>query len=232
MLKNSGNLNINSEPMRSILIVFLMSIFFLQESGGQEKNHGLDISFSLIHPSKWSMNEYSYSVDPTLEVLYSVSLFKGTRIAGGIFVQTGKHNWLEPYGHTFYDDFGMPYRLRTDFNRRLEFFSLGIPVKLELETNNFIFNSFILGFTPGNHLKLEKADYYDNELVTNFHVYDDYNSLFWELNFGFSKILCHNEIFALSLQPMAGFRNESSKMYFAYYDYIFYGLGIRIRWNN
>jgi hypothetical protein len=129
------------------------------------------------------LNQFKYSVDPTLEALYFITLSKRTWVAGGFFLQAGKHTWLELYGHTFYDDFGMLYLLRTDFDRQLEFFSLGIPVKFGMETNSAIINSLIVGFTAGNHLKIEMADFLNSEFMGNIPVTDFYNSLFSDLNF-------------------------------------------------
>jgi hypothetical protein len=216
--------------MRALLIFVLLNIFLLPELNGQEKNNGPDITFSLIHPVKHSLNQFKYSVDPTLEVLYFTSLSKKFWVAGGLLVQTGKHNWLALDGHTFYDDFGMPYRFRTDFNRQLEFFSLGILVKFGMEMNSAVINSLIVGFTAGNHLKLEEADYYNSEFVANIPVTDFYNSLFWDLNFGFRKVFYHAGSLTLSLAPVAGYRKETSrKGLVGYYNYVYYGLGINAR---
>jgi hypothetical protein len=73
--------------------------------------------------------------------------------------KTGVFAGMENTGHTFYDDFGMPYPCAKDYNRQLEFFSVGIPVKIRLNFYDSFFNSFFLGFTAGNHLKLKMADY-------------------------------------------------------------------------
>jgi hypothetical protein len=73
----------------------------------QESKNGFEINFSLVHPAK-RLSEYKFSTDPTLEVLNFTSLSNKFWVAGGLFAQAGKHNWLENTGHTFYDDFGMP----------------------------------------------------------------------------------------------------------------------------
>lgn len=64
----------------------------------------------------------------------------------------------------------MPYRLRTDYNRQLEFFSVGVPVKVGVDFNNRVFNSFFVEFTAGNHLKLNKTDYLNSEFVADLPV--------------------------------------------------------------
>jgi len=218
--------------MRSLFVFFLATLILVPTLNAQESKNGFEFIFSLVHPAKWSLNEYKYAVDPTLEVLYFTSLSTKVWVAGGLFAQAGKHNWLELYGHTFYDDFGIPYRLRTDFNRQLEFFSLGIPVKIGMDCKSAVFNSLFLGSTVGNHLKLEKADYYNSEFVDSFPVYDYYNSIFWELNFGFRKTLFSKEDFAVSLSPFAGFRKESPGKDIGTENYIFYGLGISSRFRK
>jgi hypothetical protein len=218
--------------MRSFFGTILLTIVLITSLNAQESKNRFEFYFSLVHPAKWSLNEYKYSVDPTLEVLYFTSLSTKVWLAGGLFAQAGKHNWLELYGHTFYDDFGMPYRLRTDFNRQLEFFSLGIPVKIGMDCNSAVFSSLFIGFTVGNHLKLEMADYYNSEFVASFPVCDYYNSIFWELNFGFRKILFSKEHFAFSLSPFAGFRKETPGKDIGTYNYIFYGLGISSRFRK
>jgi len=124
------------------------------------------------------LKEYNYSIDPTLEALYFTSLSEKIWIAGGLFAQAGKHNWLGLYGHTFIDDFEIPYSLRTDYSRQLEFFSLGVPVKIGINCNSAVFNSLFLGFTAGNHLRLEMADYYKSEFVASLPVYPYFNSIF------------------------------------------------------
>ena len=216
--------------MRAIFILFILSFFLLSEINGQEKNNGLGLTFSLIHPVKYSLREYQYAADPTLEVLYSASLSRKIRVAGGIYVQAGKHNWLELYGHTFYDDNGIGYRLRTDYNRQLEFISVGIPVKFEIITGNFIFNSFVFGFTAGNHIKLELADYYESEFVAGFPAYEDFNNLFREVNLGLKKNIFQSGAITLSLLPVAGYRKETSRIAdTGYYNYMYYGLGLSAR---
>jgi hypothetical protein len=198
----------------------------------QDSKKGFEFNFSLVHPAKWSRKEYNYSVDPTLEVFYIKSVSKKFWVAGGIYAQAGKHNWKEFTGHTFVDDFGMPYRLRTDYNRQLEFFSLGIPVKIGMEFNKLVLNSLFLGFTVGNHLKLEMADYLNYEYVADLPVTDYYNLLFWELNVGIRKTLLRKENFSLSFSPVAGYRIESSGKDIGNYNYIFYGVGLSSRFGK
>jgi len=214
--------------MRTLFVIFLLIAILISPVDAQESKKGFELNFSLVHPAKWSLKKYNYSVDPTFEVLYFNSLSNKFWVAGGLFAQAGKHNWLENTGHTFVDDFGMPYPLRTDYNRQLEFFSLGIPVKIGLNFNNPVFNSLFLGFTAGNHLKLEMADYYKSEFVATFPVYPYYNSVFWEVNIGLRKTLFKKENFIVSLSPYAGYRKESPKRFHAMgrRDYFFYGFGI------
>lgn len=225
-------MNKKSNVMRSLFGILLLFVVLIPPLSAQENKKGFELNFSLVHPAKWGLKEYKYSVDPTLEVLYFTSVSKKLWVAGGFFAQIGKHNWLELYGHTFVDDFGMPYRLRTDFNRRLEFFSLGIPVKIGMDFKNPVFNSLFLGFTAGNHLKLVMADYYNSEFVADFPAFEYYKSLFWELNFGFKKILYSNGSIALSLSPVAGFRRNSPAKAIGNENYIYYGLGISARFRK
>jgi len=214
--------------MRTVYVIILLITTLVSPLDAQESKKGFEFNFSLVHPAKWSMKEYKYSVDPTLEILYFNYLSKNLWVAGGLFAQTGKHNWLELEGHTFVDDFGIPYRLRTDYNRQLEFFSLGIPFKIGMDFKNAVFNSLYLGFTAGNHLKLEMADYYNSAFVTNYRVYPYFNSLFWELNSGWRKTLLRKGDFTASLSLYAGYRKESPKKFysFGHYNHIFYGLGL------
>ena len=210
--------------MRYLMGIFLLAVTLVPSLSAQKNKNGVELDFSLVHPVKMSLNEYKYSADPTLEVLYFTSISKKLWVAGGLFVQSGKHNWLETTGHTFVDDFGMPYRLRTDYSRQLEFFSLGIPLRVGMDCNCFVFNSLFLGFTAGNHLKLTKADYYNSEFVAN--VETNYNELFWELNLGFRKILIRSGTFELSLSSSAGFRKNIPSMQFGYDNYFFYAAGV------
>ncbi|MBW6535719.1 MAG: hypothetical protein K0B11_11965 [Mariniphaga sp.] len=217
--------------MRTLFGIILLATTLVSPLYAQESKKGFELNFSLVHPAKWGLSEYKFSADPTLEVLYFTSLSEKFWVAGGIYAQAGKHNWLELYGHTFVDDFGIPNRLRTDYSRQLEFFSVGIPVKIGMNCKSAVFNSLFLGFTAGNHLKLEKADYYESEFVATFPVYPYYNSVFWELNFGLRKTLFKKENFTVSLSPVAGYRKESPKRFHAMgrYDYFFFGLGVNSR---
>lgn len=218
--------------MRSLFGIFLLIVTLVFPLSAQESKKGFEVNFSLVHPAKWSLSEYKFSADPALEVLYFTSLSNKFWVAGGLFAQAGKHNWLELTGHAFYDDFGIPYRVRTDYSRQLEFFSLGIPVKVGLECNNPVFNSVFLGFTAGNHLKLEIADYYKSEFVANIPASDYYKSVFWELNIGIRKQLFLNGNFSLSLSPQAGLRKNSSVKDIGNDNYFFYGLGISSRFRK
>lgn len=211
----------------------ILLLIFSSQAAAQENKNGFELNFSLTHPAKSILTDYNFSTDPSIEFLYTTSLSKKIWVAGGLFIQTGKHRWQELTGHTFEDEFGMPYRLRTYFNRQLEFFSLGIPVKIGMNFNTPVFNSLFLGFTSGNHLKLKMADFYQSDFVSGFPVHPYFNSVFWELNFGMRKALLRKRNFAVSLSPVAGYRKESPKRFYAlgYYDYFFYGLGISSRFS-
>jgi hypothetical protein len=220
--------------MRCLFGFFLATLILVPALNAQESKNGFEFNFALVHPAKWGLNEYKYSVDPTFEVLYIKSVSKKFWVAGGIFAQTGKHNWIELDSHAYYDGW-MWQRGRYYYSRQLEFFSVGIPVKIGMDCNNAVFNSLFLGFTAGNHLKLEMADYLNSEFVAKIPVYPYYpyyNSIFWELNFGFRKILFSKGDFAVSLSPFAGFRKETPGKDIGTYNYIFYGLGISSRFRK
>ena len=178
----------------------------------------------MIHPAKWSLEEYKFSADPTVEVHFFTSVSRQFLMAGGLYAQTGKHNWLEFTGHTFVDEFGIPYPLRTDYSRRLEFFSLGIPLKLEWKFRNSFIHSVLMGVTGGKHLELSMADY-----LHSVHIADlepDYNRFFGELNIGIRKDFYKNRRLKVVLSPEAGFRLNSSDKSIGSDNYIFYGLGV------
>lgn len=214
--------------MRSLFGFFFLLVTLTPPISAQVNNAKFELNFSLTHSAKWRLTEYKLSTDPAAEVLYTTSLSKKIWVAGGLFVQTGKHRWQEFTGHTFYDDFGMPYRLHTDFNRQLKFFSVGIPVKIGLNFYNSLFNSFFLGFAAGNHLKLEMADYLHSKFIADLPVTDHYNSLFWEVKSGLGKTLHKTDNFFVSLSPFAGYRKQSPEKFYetGNYNYFFYGLCI------
>lgn len=218
--------------MRPFLIFVCFSILLLSEINGQEKKRELDVTFSYIHPAKWGLNEYLYSFDPKIEVLYHFPISNKGSIAVGILAQKGTHNWKQLTGHTFYDDLGGPYSLRTDFDRQLEFISLGIPIQIEIKTDKDICDAFFLKFSAGNHIKLEMADYFKSDLIATFDAFEYFNNFFWDINTGFKKNLIHNRAFALSLVPVAGLRSERSLEFIGIYDYFYYGLGLsaRFKW--
>ncbi|MCA1759229.1 MAG: hypothetical protein LC658_05630, partial [Bacteroidales bacterium] len=171
--------------MRTLFVIFLLIVILISPVDAQESKKGFEFNFSLVHPSK-RLSEYKISADPTLEVLYFTSLSKKIWVAGGLFAQVGKHKWVELDSHPIYDGYTWQ-RGRDYYSRQLEFFSLGIPVKIGLNFYNSFFNSFFLGFTAGNHLKLEMADYKNSKFIADLPVYPYFNSIFWELNFGLRK---------------------------------------------
>ncbi len=218
-----------SNVMRSIFAIFLLTTATIHPLVAQENNRGFEFNFSLVHPAKWGLSDYKYSVDPTLEVLYFTSISKKFWVAGGLFAQVGKHNWIEKDSHPFWDGFMWQGVRGEYYSRQLEFFSVGIPVKMGMNFNNSFFNSFFWGFTAGNHLKLEMADYLNSKFIADLPVYRYYNSEFWELNIGFKKMSYKKEGIAVSLSPVAGFRKASSEKDIGYSNYFFYGLGISSR---
>jgi hypothetical protein len=131
--------------MRTIFILFAVSIFLLPELKGQEKNKGTEFRFSLIHPYRRS-NEYKYSLDPSIEALYFIALSDRFMISGGFMAQTGNNNWVELTSHMFYDGF-MWRPGRGYYTRELKYFCMGIPLRLEKKFTRFLFNSFYIGFT-------------------------------------------------------------------------------------
>jgi hypothetical protein len=68
-----------------------------------------------------------------------------------------------------------------------------------------------LGFTAGNHLKLEKADYYKSEFVASLPVYPYYNSEFWELNIGLRKTLSKKRILRFHFHHMPDTGKKAQK---------------------
>jgi hypothetical protein len=210
--------------MRVIILPVVLIIILSSHIRAQQKSSGIEIKFSLTHPAKWSLSDYKYSVDPTAEVLYFKSVTSRLSVAGGIMAQTGKHNWMELTGHTFTDKDGIPFPVRTDYSRELEFISLGIPLKLERLCRNCFIHSFFMGITGGKHLKLSLADY-----LNSVHIADldpDYNRFFWDLSLGVRKNIYKTQKLKITLSPVAGFRKNSSDKEVGRDNYIFYGLGI------
>ena len=216
-------MNKKSKVMRSLFGIILLTLVLVTPLFAQESKKGFELNFSLVHPTKWSLQEYKYAVDPTLEVLYFTSLSEKFWVAGGLFAQAGKHNWEELTAYPFYDG-QMWWPGRMYYSRQLEFFSLGIPVKIGMDCKSSVTNSLFVGFTAGNHLKINKADFLNSEFVAD--IDPNYNSMFWELNFGFRKILYSNGSIALSLSPVTGFRKNSPDKAIGNDNYFFYGLGI------
>lgn len=210
--------------MRSIIVHSFLIILLIPQLNAQDLKKGFEFNFSLIHPVKWSLEDYQYSLDPTLELLYFTSISQNILVSGGLFGQAGKHNWLEFYGHTLVGEDGMPIRVRTYYSRQLEFISPGISLKLEKKCNNPVFNSLFMGFTAGKHIKLSMADYLHSKFVAGIET--NYNPVFWELNLGFRKYLYHTDNFAISLTPIVGYRNQYSKIEIGSDNYFFYGLGL------
>jgi hypothetical protein len=56
--------------MRCLFGFFLATLILVPALNAQECKNGFEFNFALVHPARWSMNEYKYSVDPTIEVLY------------------------------------------------------------------------------------------------------------------------------------------------------------------
>ena len=210
--------------MRTLILSVFLIVSFSSQLWAQNKRNGLEIKFSLNHPAKWSLSEYEYSADPTAEVLFFTSVSRQLSIAGGIMARKGKHNWMELTGHTFTDKDGIPFPVRTDYSRKLEFFSLGIPVKLEWICRNSFIHSFFTGFTGGKHLELSLTDY-----LNSVHIADldpDYNRFFWELNLGIRKNLYKTRELKVTLSPEAGFRKNISDKSIGRDNYIYYGVGV------
>ena len=105
-------------------------------------------------------------------------------------VQTGKHNWHELTGHTFYGEDGIPYRVRTDYSRQFEYFCAGIPLKIEKKFESPVISSAFVKLTGGKYFKAELADYYESELMGTFDV--DYDSFFWDVQLGINQELLPN----------------------------------------
>ena len=210
--------------MRACLIVVLISIFVLSEINGQEKKNGLDVTFSLIHPARLSMNEYKYSVDPTLEVLYFFSLSEKFLISSGIFAQTGKHNWEELTAHAFWDGW-MWWPGRWYYSRQLDYFCMGIPVKVEKKFTNFLFNSVFIGFTGGRYFNFDLSDSMADRVIP---IEAEYDKFFWDLQLGFTKYLYQSTELSIGISPVAGARIHHTNIY-NLNEYAWYGLSISAR---
>ncbi|MDD4225211.1 MAG: hypothetical protein WCY58_01990 [Mariniphaga sp.] len=210
--------------MRNLILSVVLIIILSYHTQAQQKSNGIEINFSLIHPSRHGLSDYKYSADPAAEVLYFTSVTSRLSVAGGLMAQIGEHNWKELTGYTFTGEDGMPYRLRTDYSRRLSFFSLGVPVKLEWICRNSFFHSFFTGFTGGKHLELSLADYLDSAHIADLET--NYNRFFWEINLGFRKNLYQTRGVTFTLSPKAGYRKNSPDKSIGEDNYIFYGLGV------
>lgn len=210
--------------MRIIILPVFLIIILSSHIRAQQKSSGLEINLSLAHPAKWGLSEYKFSADPTAEVLFFTSVSRQLSVAGGIMAQKGEHNWKELTGHTFTDKDGIPFPLRTDYSRRLTFFSLGIPVKLEWKCRNSFIHSFFTGVTGGKHLELSLADYLNSAHIADLNP--NYHRFFWELNLGFRKNIYQIRGVTFTVSPTAGYRKNSPDKEVGRDNYIFYGLGM------
>ena len=209
--------------MRTIFILFLINIFFLSELNGQEKNKGLEIRFSLIHPYR-RFNNYKLSLDPSIEALYYRALSDKYLISGGIMAQKGNNNWEELTSHQFYDGF-MWRPGRGYYTRELKYFSMGIPLKLEKKINNFLFNSMFIGITGGRYFYFNLTDSMDERVIP---IEVEYDQFFWDFQFGFKKFIYHSSGLSIGISSVAGVRIQHTNIY-NLNEYAWYGMSFNVR---
>jgi hypothetical protein len=210
--------------MRCLFGFFLATLILVPALNAQERKNGFEFNFALVHPARWKMNEYKYSVDPTIEVLYFFSLSEKYLISGGIFVQTGKNNWEELTSHMFWD--GMTWRPgRGYYSRQLDYFCMGIPLKLEKKFTNFLFNSVFIGFTGGRYFNFDLTDSMADRVIP---IEVEYDKFFWDLQLGFTKYLYQSSGLSIGISPIAGARIHHTNIY-NLNEYAWYGLSLSAR---
>ena len=210
--------------MRCLFGFFLTTLILVSALNAQESKNGFEFNFALVHPAKWGLNEYKYSVDPTFEALYFTSLSNKFWVVGGLFAQTGKHNWEELTAHAFWD--GWMWRPgRGYYSRQLDYFCMGIPLKLEKKFTNFLFNSVFIGFTGGRYFNFDLTDSM-GDLVIPIEV--EYDKFFWDLQLGFTKYLYQSSRLSIGISPIAGARIHHTNIY-NLNEYTWYGLSLSAR---
>lgn len=208
--------------MRRIYICIILFIFIIPRLTAGEKDKGFEIKFSLIHPVL-NREDYRFSADPSVEFLYYFPLVNKISLSGGVFAQTGSHNWQVFTGHTFIGDNGFPYPLRTNYSRRLKYFCAGLPLKIEKEFNSSILRSVYLKIAASSYLHVEIADYYKSEYVAEFKT--NFDNFFWDLQLGTNSIVYKSNKIQVALSPQIGIRNFDSEHSYLL-KYFYYGIGL------
>ncbi len=209
--------------MRTIFILILTGLFFMPELKGQEKKNGFEYRFLLIHPYRRS-NEYKYSLDPSIEALYYISLSDKFLISGGIMAQTGNNKWEELTSHTIYDGF-MWRPGRGYYTRELKYFCMGIPLRLEKRLTRFLFNSFYIGLTGGRYFIFDLTDSMGDK---TYPEKIDYDKFFWDLQLGLTRNVYQSSGLLLGISPVAGVRIHKTERT-SLNVYPWYGLSLGAR---
>jgi hypothetical protein len=183
----------------------------------------------MIRPARQHDN-YSFSFDPTFEAFYFTSVSTRLLISGGLMVQTGKQSWDVFTGHTIIPPGGTPIPLRGTYDRRYEYFCIGIPLKIEKVTLNSFFNSIYSDFTAGRYFQIDLKDYYNFQRKYTFDI--GYHGLFWDVQLGLTKDINQIRNLLLSVSALAGLRNQQLDGYIDRWNltnYFYYGLGVSVR---
>lgn len=209
--------------MRFLIVSILICGMTVSSLHAQDQYRGFEFIFSLIHPER-RIENYTFTVDPTLEVLYLVPLSEKFLISGGFSAQLGQNNWEELTSHMFWDG-RMWWPGRAYYHRKLTYFCMGIPLKVEKRFANFLFNSVFIGITGGRYFIYELTDSTAKRVIA---LNLEYDPFFYELQLGFLKHLFQCSGLSIGISPVAGVRIHHTSIY-NLNEYAWYGMNISTR---
>jgi hypothetical protein len=214
--------------MRSFVIGLILLVPLAFQAAAQKRMKGYEMNFTLVHPQRF-LDNYEYSVDPTLEAMCFTSISKSLLISGGLQLQWGTHNWDKYTAYTIYPDIGNPFPLRGMYDRQYRYMSAGIPLKIEKLSKKSFISSVYTQFTAGRYLHIGLKDYY-NSLIHTFDI--NYHGFFWDAQLGITRNILNRQKFSMAFSAMAGVRNQPVDNFQEQdnlAEYLYYGLGLNTR---
>ena len=209
--------------MKTLSVILLICLFLVPEITGQEKFNGPEFGISFTHPYRRS-SSYVYSVDPSIEAIYNISLSDNFLISGGIMAQSGNNYWEELTSHAFHDGY-MWWPGRGYYTRRLKYFCMGIPLRLEKKFTSFLSNSIHVAFTAGRYFTFDLSDSMGDRVIPVDAAYDKH---FFDFQLGLTKYIYRSSGLSIGISPVAGARIHHTDIY-NLNEYAWYGLSLRTR---
>jgi len=177
-------------------ILLFVGILFWKPSFSENLTERFSLNLKLSSPLlKSDVPQLHLFVDPGLEAMCHISLYKGVQLGAGIGFEFGHHMWNKEYAYVRVVD-GQLRKYEGTNDYHFKFFSWEIPVTVDVPLRGSIISSVAAGINFGWHSRIDFS--IERKKLSKE---PEFNRYYIEPNVGLRIPLKKLKRFSISLQP-------------------------------